>query len=176
MSQQRDAGAGHDRPYRSLAVQSVLGGIVMYLVMFVMVDGLGSFYNNLNMFYMTMMMVAPMVVFMILGMRRMFPSRNANAAWVLGAVVVFAGAYALIRTQTTIDDRAFLRSMIPHHSGAILMCGRASLGDAEVRELCSGIVDSQRREIEQMKNILAGIRILVWEDRTSPSCLTALVR
>ena len=155
MAQQSDASAGHGRPYGSLAVQSILGGIVMYLVMFVMIDGLGSFYNNLNMFYMTLMMVAPMVVFMILGMRRMFPSKSANAAWLFGAVLVFAGAYALIRTQTTIDDRAFLRSMIPHHSGAILMCGQASLRDAEVRELCDGIVDSQRREIEQMEEILA---------------------
>lgn len=35
--------------YASLAVQTATSGVVMYLVMFVMIDGLGSFYNNLNM-------------------------------------------------------------------------------------------------------------------------------
>ena len=45
--------------------------------------------------------------------------------------------------------------MIPHHSGAILMCERASLKDAEIRELCRGIIAGQAAEIEQMKTILA---------------------
>src|SRR3546814_12100055 len=51
--------------YRSLALQTIVSGIIMYLVMFVMIDRLSSFYNNLNMFYMTLMMVSPMVVLMI---------------------------------------------------------------------------------------------------------------
>src|SRR3546814_11603601 len=61
----------------------------IYLVMFVMIDSLGSFYNNLNMVYMTLMMVAPMVVLMILAMGHMFPSKRANAALVIGSVAIF---------------------------------------------------------------------------------------
>ncbi|MBP2278601.1 MULTISPECIES: DUF305 domain-containing protein [Sphingomonadales] len=141
--------------YTSLALQTLVGGIIMYLVMFVMIDSLGSFYNNLNMVYMTLMMVAPMVVLMILAMGHMFPSKTANAALLIGSVAIFAGSFALIRTQTTIGDTAFLRSMIPHHSGAILMCREASLKDPEVVRLCSGIEVSQRREIDEMKAILA---------------------
>jgi hypothetical protein len=49
----------------------------MYLVMFVMIDGWSGFYNNLNMLYMALMMVAPMVLLMILAMRHMFASRAA---------------------------------------------------------------------------------------------------
>lgn len=141
--------------YASLTVQTIVSGIIMYLVMFVMIDGLGSFYNNPNMLYMTLMMVAPMVVLMILAMRHMFPSARANAALLVAAVVVFLASFALIRTQTTIGDTAFLRSMIPHHSGAILMCREASLSDLEIVELCDGIIRSQRAEIDQMKRILA---------------------
>ena len=141
--------------YASLAVQTVISGIIMYFVMFVMIDSLGSFYNNLNMFYMTLMMVAPMVVLMIIAMRHMFSSKSANMALILGSVAVFLGAFALIRTQTTIGDRAFLRSMIPHHSGAILMCREASLSDPEIVALCNDIIRSQRAEITQMKQILA---------------------
>jgi len=141
--------------YASLAVQTIVGGAVMYLVMFVMIDGLGSFYNNLNMFYMTLMMVAPMVVLMIVAMRHMFPSKGLNAALLAGSITIFLGSFALIRTQTTVGDTQFLRSMIPHHSGAILMCREASLSDPEVKALCDGIIRSQRQEIDQMKAILA---------------------
>jgi|TARA_B100001105_G_C22331816_1_gene417257 uncharacterized protein (DUF305 family) len=45
--------------------------------------------------------------------------------------------------------------MIPHHSGAILMCEQATLTDPEIKALCRGIVDGQRQEIAQMEAILA---------------------
>ena len=44
--------------------------------------------------------------------------------------------------------------MIPHHSGAILMCEQAKLTDPEVRDLCRGIIAGQKAEIDQMKQIL----------------------
>ena len=141
--------------YLSLGVQTLVSGVIMYLVMFVMIDGLGSFYNNLNMLYMTLMMATPMIVLMILAMPGMFPGRALNIALLAGSAVVFLGSFALIRTQTTIGDREFLRSMIPHHSGAILMCKEASLRDPEVVALCREIIRSQRQEIDQMKGILA---------------------
>lgn len=141
--------------YASLAGQTLISGIIMYLVMFVMIDSLDSFYNNLNMLYMTLMMVAPMVVLMIAAMWYMFPSKAANVALLIGSLAIFAGSFVLIRTQTTIGDTAFLRSMIPHHSGAILMCRKASLNDPEVVRLCDQIKQSQRREIDEMKAILA---------------------
>lgn len=143
--------------YVSPALQTIVSGIIMYVVMFVMIDNLGSFYNNLNMFYMTLMMVAPMVVLMILAMKHMFPSKAANAALLAGSIAVFVGCFALIRTQTTIGDREFLRSMIPHHSGAVLMCTKAPVKDPEIIALCGQIIKSQREEIAQMKKILARI-------------------
>lgn len=146
---------GMKNGYVSLAVQTVVSGVVMYLAMFVMIDGLGSLYNNLNTFYMTLMMLAPMAVAMILGMGGMFPNKRANAAILAISAVAFVGSFALIRTQTTIGDTAFLRSMIPHHSGAILMCREAKLQDPEVKRLCDGIIRSQRSEIDEMKAILA---------------------
>lgn len=140
--------------YRSLALQTAVSGVIMYLVMFVMIDQLSSFYNNLNMLYMTLMMVAPMVVLMVLAMRDMFLSKRLNAILLIGSAIAFFGSFALIRTQTTIGDTAFLRSMIPHHSGAILMCEQASLSDPEIVALCGQIIKSQRAEIAQMKGML----------------------
>lgn len=140
--------------YVSLAVQTAVSGVIMYLVMFVMIDGLGSFYNNLNTLYMTLMMIAPMTILMVLGMRSMFPDRRANLAILAVSAIAFLGSFALIRTQTTIGNTAFLRSMIPHHSGAILMCQQAKLDDPEVKRLCGEIIKSQRSEIDEMKAIL----------------------
>ncbi len=141
--------------YRSLALQTAISGVIMYLVMFVMIDRLSSFYNNLNMLYMTLMMVAPMTIIMLVSMRSMFPSKRLNALLLVGSAVAFFGSFALIRTQTTIDDTAFLRSMIPHHSGAILMCEQASLTDPTLISLCDEIITSQREEIAQMEAMLA---------------------
>jgi uncharacterized protein (DUF305 family) len=145
----------HKSAYGSLAVQTAISGVIMYFVMFVMIDSTDSFFNNLNMLYMTLMMAAPMVVLMIRGMKNMFPSREVNIALIAVALIVFFGSFALIRTQTTIGDNAFLRSMIPHHSGAILMCRQAKLTDAEIIRLCESIKRSQKQEIDQMKEILA---------------------
>jgi uncharacterized protein (DUF305 family) len=62
--------------------------------------------------------------------------------------------FLFIRWQAAITDEQFLRSMIPHHSGAILMCERAQLRNAELRELCDAIIESQREEINLMAAML----------------------
>jgi len=45
--------------------------------------------------------------------------------------------------------------MIPHHSGAILMCEQSSLADPEIVALCREIVAAQKAEIAKMRAILA---------------------
>jgi uncharacterized protein (DUF305 family) len=122
--------------------------------MFAMIDTLGEFYNNLNMAYMTLMMVAPMGALMLLMMGSMYGNKRLN----LLLYAVFAGLFVLgtvgTRAQAGIGNVQFLRSMIPHHSGAILMCRQASITDPEIIALCGQIRQSQRAEIEQMKRML----------------------
>jgi hypothetical protein len=126
---------------------------VMYLVMYTMIATLEHFRFNLNNVYMTLMMVSPMAIVMVGSMRSMFPSRRANAAIIAGAAAVFVASFAAMRTQAAVGDAEFLRSMIPHHSGAILMCEKAKLTDPEIVALCRNIVRSQAEEIAQMKAI-----------------------
>jgi uncharacterized protein (DUF305 family) len=140
--------------YVKLAVNLVLSAVIMYLVMFSMIDGLTEFYNNLNMFYMAMMMVAPMAVLMLLLMGSMYDRRVLNIVLYVAFIAIFVGAFTFTRAQTVIADEQFLRSMIPHHSGAILMCREASITDPEIVTLCEQIIQSQRDEINQMKAIL----------------------
>ncbi|MBX9912173.1 MAG: DUF305 domain-containing protein [Beijerinckiaceae bacterium] len=141
--------------YLRLGMELALDFIVMYLVMYTMIATLAHFHFNLNNVYMTLMMVAPMTVIMLVSMRSMFASPRLNMAIGAGAVVVFALSFAGMRTQAGVGNAEFLRSMIPHHSGAILMCEKASLTDAEIKSLCSEIVAAQKKEIAQMEAILA---------------------
>lgn len=60
-----------------------------------------------------------------------------------------------MRTQAAIGDEQFLKSMIPHHSGALLMCRNAKLQSQETRDLCQQIIESQVREIAEMRALLA---------------------
>jgi uncharacterized protein (DUF305 family) len=147
--------SSHSAMYRSLGIELVVDFVIMYLVMYTMIATLDHLYLNLNNVYMTLMMVAPMAVVMLVAMRSMFPSKRANIVLIALAALVFAGSYYGMRDQTAIGDEEFLRSMIPHHSGAVLMCNRATLSDPEVVALCRQIVQSQEREIAQMKTILA---------------------
>ena len=143
----------HGRPYLMFWINMGLGLVVMYVVMFSMIDGPGDFRNNLNMFYMAVTMWAPMGVFMLATMPGMFPSRRMNVLLYAGFVVLTGLSFWATREQTFIDDRQFIDSMIPHHSGAILMCSEADIEDAELVQLCGEIIEAQRREIEQMEAI-----------------------
>jgi uncharacterized protein (DUF305 family) len=72
-------------------------------------------------------------------------------------VVALLAFWFAIREQTAIADDQFLKSMIPHHAGAILMCEKASLANRETKELCRSIIASQQAEIDQMKAMLADL-------------------
>jgi uncharacterized protein (DUF305 family) len=78
----------------------------------------------------------------------------------IGAAAVVARLvfFLFIRQQTAISDRQFLLSMIPHHAGAILMCERASIRDADIRRLCQSVVSGQQAGIDQMKAKLHELR------------------
>jgi uncharacterized protein (DUF305 family) len=141
-------------PYLTLGLNLALSAVIMYLVMFAMIDGAADFHNNLNMAYMALMMVAPMTILMLLMMRSMYQDKRLNLVLYAGFAGLFILAFAGTRLQTAIGDEQFLRSMIPHHSGAILMCREASITDPEIIALCGRIQRSQRQEIDQMTRML----------------------
>ena len=77
-----------------------------------------------------------------------------NVGIAVGAALVFIASFVAMRTQAAIGDEQFLRSMIPHHSGAILMCEQSAISDPEIKRLCGQIIESQQEEINQMQAIL----------------------
>jgi len=140
--------------YKAFAIELLIDSVIMFFVMYAMIDTIQHLYLNNNNLYMTLMMVAPMALVMLISMRHMYQNKQLNIAlYVLFAVVFLVSTYAM-RTQAAVNDKQFLRAMIPHHSGAVLMCREASITDPEIVELCKGITESQSREIKQMETIL----------------------
>lgn len=143
-------------PYKALLISEAVSFLVMYAVMYSMVDRWDHVYLNLSNVYMAGLMAGSMLPVMLVTMPDMFKNKRANAALWAAAVAVLGLFWALLRAEAGVGDRQFLRAMIPHHSAAIQMCGESNVTDPRVTKLCAGIVSSQEREIAEMKALLAG--------------------
>lgn len=141
--------------YGRLLLMAALSFVSMYALTYAMVNRFSNVYLNLNQFYMAGLMAAPMVVIEVALMGAMYTDSKRNVLIMVVSVVALCLFWIFIRQQTAITDRQFLRSMIPHHGDAILMCEEAPIQDAEIKELCAAIVSSQQSEINQMKAKLA---------------------
>lgn len=108
--------------------------------------------------YMAIVMGATMAVVMLGFMLDMYTRKGMNMAILVGSVVVFAGALWLVRSQQTVDDVAYMKAMIPHHSIAIMTSERAQIEDPRVRELADAIIETQREEIAEMKALIADLK------------------
>lgn len=144
--------------YPRLMVMSLLHLISMYFLMYSMIYVFDHFYNNINKFYMAAIMTAPMVMLEVLLMGAMYKNKSLNIAIILGSLAALVLFFLFIRQQTAVSDTMFLRSMIPHHSSAILMCEETELQDQEIIDLCGEIVETQREEIDQMKDIMERLK------------------
>ena len=137
-----------------LGIMTAVGFVAMYLLMFTMIDAGADFYQNLNMAYMAGSMTAAMVIIELIVMSVMYKNAKLRNLLIGVSAVLLVVTVLFTRYQTGIGDVGFLRSMIPHHSGAILMCREAAITDPELVKLCGEITESQRREIDQMNRIL----------------------
>ncbi len=133
---------------------ALLHFITMYFLMYSMVNTIENIHLNFNQLYMAGIMTAPMLIIEILLMGSMYENKRVLNGILIGSFVLFVVFFFFIRKQTAITDNEFLRSMIPHHSGAILMCREASLTDPKIRELCTLIIESQQEEIKIMEELL----------------------
>ena len=141
--------------YTRLLAMVALSFASMYVLMYAMVNAFANALPNINQFYMAGLMTMPMVVIELALMGSMYPDKKLNAVIMAAGAVALVAFWLLIRQQVGVGDEQFLKSMVPHHAGAILMCEKASIRDPEVRELCRGIISGQQGEIDLMKAKLA---------------------
>lgn len=145
-------------PYRTFLAMIGASATLMFGLMYLNTYELGHVWFSQTRLFMTFIMAGSMALVMLFFMRHMYTNTRANAAIVVGSVALMVLGVALVRSQATVNDVAWMKAMIPHHSIAILTSGRARISDPRVRQLAADIIAAQRREIEEMELLIADLR------------------
>jgi uncharacterized protein (DUF305 family) len=143
--------------YSRFAAMIATSTVVMYGLMYLNTYALEHVFWSETRAWMALAMGATMAIIMLGYMQGMYKNKRLNLAIFGGAVAVFALALWLVRSQATVDDVAYMKAMIPHHSIAIMTSKRAQITDTRVRELADEIVESQEREISEMKYLIGDL-------------------
>ncbi|WP_299323075.1 DUF305 domain-containing protein [uncultured Maribacter sp.] len=141
--------------YSKFVGMLVASFIAMYITMYLNTYAIEHVYFSLTRFYMSCLGIAAMAIIMFVAMRNMYQNKKKNVTIVLGSIVLFVGALGLVRDQkSTVGDVLWMKAMIPHHSIAILTSERANIQDPEVKKLANDIIKAQKKEIEEMKQMI----------------------
>ena len=140
--------------YARFAAMIATSTVVMFGLMYLNVYALDHIFFSETRAYMAFYMGAAMAVIMLAYMLGMYKSKRVNIGIFVGSAAVFALSLWLVRSQATVEDVAWMKAMIPHHSVAILTSERANLSNPQVRELADTIIQTQREEIAQMKALI----------------------
>ncbi len=155
-SKENDGDSERD-PYRRFMAMIGTSTVVMFGLMYINTYNIDHVFWSETRFWMAFVMGAAMMVIMLLFMWSMYPNRAKNTLILGVAVLVFSVALWLVRSQTTVTDTEYMAAMIPHHSIAIMTSERAHIRDPRVRKLAHDIILAQRREIAQMRYLIADI-------------------
>lgn len=143
--------------YLRFAAMIATSTLVMFALMYLNVFALDHIFFSQTRAWMALIMGATMAAVMLGFMWAMYGSRKTNVAILALAALVFGGSLWLVRSQATVDDVAYMKAMIPHHSIAILTSERAHIRDPRVRLLADRIIEAQVREIGEMKQLIAAL-------------------
>ncbi|MBY5971171.1 DUF305 domain-containing protein [Ferrimonas balearica] len=131
--------------------------IIMFILMYLNTYAWEHLFFSETRAYMAILMGATMAIVMLSFMLAMYSSKALNIAIFLGAAVVFAGSLWLVRSQVSVSGPSYMRAMIPHHSIAVMTSERAGIEDSRVRKLADEIIAAQRKEIAQMRHLIADV-------------------
>jgi hypothetical protein len=131
--------------------------VVMFILMYLNTYAWEHVFFSETRTYMAILMGAAMALIMLAYMLGMYANTQLNIAIFVGAVIVFALSLWLVRSQVTVSGPSYMRAMIPHHSIAIMTSERAQIRDPRVRKLADEIIAAQRREIAEMRYLIAEV-------------------
>lgn len=128
--------------------------VIMFFLMYQLVYSPDHALFSVNRLMASLVMGCVMTVVMLGFMWKMYEGTGTKIAVVAVASAAGLGLLAMNRAQTLIGDASFMKSMIPHHSIAINNASKATISDPRVRELADKIIESQVREIAEMKLLI----------------------
>jgi len=141
--------------YSKYYLMLVLSFVAMYGTMYLNTYSMDHIFFSMTRFYMSCLGISVMGVIMFLVMKGMYTNQKKNIGILIGCGMLFTVALSLVRVQSPIiGDVLYMKGMIPHHSIAILTSERADIKDPEVRKLADDIIVAQKKEIEEMKNMI----------------------
>lgn len=140
--------------YTKFVLMLICSACSMYVTMYFNTYEFSHVFFSWTRMYMTLIGIGGMSIIMFLFMRGMYTNTLKNVAILVGSVGVMALSTVLVRQQIPIDDVKWMRAMIPHHSIAVLTSSRADLKDPEVKKLADEIIEAQKREIAEMKEMI----------------------
>lgn len=147
----------HGMKYRRFLAMIAVSTAAMFGLMYVHTYSIDHVLFSQTRFWMAFVMGACMAVIMLSFMMSMYSDRKKNLLIYAGSLLVFVGALYLVRSQQTIEDVGYMKAMVPHHSIAIMTSERAHVRDPRTRQLAKEIIEAQRREIAEMKYLIAQI-------------------
>ena len=142
------------KQYVRVGVMILVSTVVMFGMMYLNVFQWDHVFYSQTRLFMALMMGAVMAMIMLLFMWKMYENKKWNLAILAVSVLVFCGSLFMVRSQTAVDDVKWMKAMIPHHSIAILTSTNAAIKDPEVKELADDIIQTQKEEIEKMKEMI----------------------
>lgn len=145
--------------YLRFAAMIATSTVAMYAMMYLNTYSYEHVYWSQTRAWMALYMGAGMAAIMLGYMFGMYRDRVLNIAIIAVAALVFAGSVFMLRSQRSVADLAWMRAMIPHHSIAILTSERARITDPRVRDLADQIIETQRREIDLMRQLIVDLEI-----------------
>ena len=145
-------------PYRNFLLMILVSAGLMFGLMYLNTYELSHVWFSQTRLFMTCIMAGSMMLVMLFFMRHMYKSKGANMAIIIGGAALMGMGLWLVRSQSTVDDVAWMKAMIPHHSIAILTSERARIRDPRVRKLADAIIETQRREIAEMESLIKDLR------------------
>lgn len=144
-------------PYSRFIAMIVTSTVIMFGLMYLNTWEASHVWFSQTRMWMALYMGGVMALIMLSFMLGMYTNRKANLAIVVVSVLSFGLGLYLVRSQDTVDDIAWMKAMIPHHSIAILTSTRANIADPRVRKLADGIIEVQKREIAEMEALIADL-------------------
>ena len=147
----------HQSKWPTFAAMIATSIVTMLVLKYSNVYETGHIWFSQTRMWMALMMGMAMIVIMLGFMWGMYRTFMTKVVVMVGALICFALFLFLARSQATVDDQAFMKAMIPHHSIAVLTSRRAQISDPRVRELADAIIEAQVKEIAQMELLLEDI-------------------
>ena len=140
-----------------LAAMIATSTFIMFFLMYQLIYSLDHATFSLNRLIASLLMGCVMTLVMLSFMWSMYKGVGTKIAVVVLATLLGGLLLLANRSQSIIGDVGFMKSMIPHHSIAINNARKASISDPRVRKLADEIIESQVREIAEMKLLLDDI-------------------